>query len=87
MGEEERGLRCAPMNRHDAPVSEISLPFKITKFHTALPIDFGFEVSSPFFDRWTQGCGAETRGEGKKEIGGGEKHDFQHQHDLLTGRI
>ena len=27
------------MNRHDAPVSEISLPFKITKFHTALPID------------------------------------------------
>ena len=85
MGEEERGLRCAPMNRHDAPVSEISLPFKITKFHTALPIDFGFEVSSPFFDRWTQGCGAETRGERNKLVEG-EQHDF-HQHDLLTGRI
>ena len=54
MGEEERGLRCAPMNRHDAPVSEISLPFKITKFHTALPIDFGFEVSSYFVNRFTQ---------------------------------
>lgn len=57
------------MNRHDAPVSEISLPFKITKFHTALPIDFGFEVSSSFFDRWVQGCWSRDA-RGRKRIGG-----------------